>query len=82
MAWSYGEQPPSYFETVRNNDQPTPVLVGIATVTLYRKSNVATGVLEQARISEVRQSAVTYQPEARQEKEQSCGNRSNMSCYQ
>ena len=67
MAWSYGEQPPSYFETVRNNDQPTPVLVGIATVTLYRKSNIPTGVLEQARISEVRQSTVTYQPEARQE---------------
>ena len=67
MAWSYGEQPPSYFETVRNNDQPTPVLVGIATVTLYRKSNVPTGVLEQTRISEVRQSTVTYQPDARQE---------------
>ena len=67
MAWSHGEQPLSYFETVTNNDQPTPVLVGIATVTLYRKSNVPTGVLEQARISEVRQSTLTYQPEARQE---------------
>ena len=68
MAWLYGEHPPSYLEAVQNNVQSTPVVVEITTVKLYRmRSNVATGVLEQARISEARQNVVTNQLEERQE---------------